>query len=103
PSYSDDWRERYANSRYLEFCAVDDLQKRYVDLLDNVLAFRSDGTPHFDGLSTDTGWTRRIADVYAEVDLRSLGAAWLKTVEQTVLDRPYANVKKAMQAFGSRR
>ena len=103
PSYSDAWRERYANSRYLEFLSVDDLQKRYVDLLDNVLAFRPDGTPHFDGLGADTGWTRRIADVYAEVDLRSLAAAWLKTVEQTVLDRPYANVKKAMQAFGSRR
>ena len=87
--YSDAWREQYAKSRYLEFLSTEDLQKRYVDLLDNVLLFTSDGRPHLGGLGADTGWTRRIADVWAEVDLRSLGAAWLKAVEQAVLDRPY--------------
>ena len=100
--YSDSWRERYAKSRYLEFLSADDLQKRYVDLLDNVLAFTSDGWPHLRGLSADTGWTRRIADVRAEVDLRSLGLAWLKAVEQLVLGRPYASVKRAIDAWGGR-
>ncbi len=101
--YSDSWRERYAKSRYLEFLSVDDLQKRYVDLLDNVLAFTSDGRPHLGGLSGDTDWTRRVADVWAEADLRSIGPAWLKAVEHTVLDRPYANIKRAMDAWGDRR
>lgn len=97
--YSDPWRERYAKSRYLEFLSVDDLQERYVDLLDNVLAFASDGRPHLGGLGADTGWTRRVADVWAEVDLRDLGREWSKAVEQRVLDRPYANVKRAIEAW----
>ena len=101
--YSDAWREQYAKSRYLEFLSTEDLQKRYVDLLDNVLLFTSDGRPHLGGLGADTGWTRRIADVWAEVDLRSLGAAWLKAVEQAVLDRPYPSVKRAIDAWGDRR
>jgi hypothetical protein len=94
--YSDDWREGYAKSRYLEFLPVDGLEARYIDLLDNVLVFASDGRPSLDGLRADTGWTRRIADVWAEVDLRDLGRRCLRAVEQRVLDRPYANVRRAI-------
>src|ERR1700680_2331565 len=101
--YSDAWRESYAKRRYLEFLSSDDLYRRYVDLLDNVLAFTSDGTPHLGGLNADTGWTRRIADVWAEGDLRDLTPSWLKAVEQAVLDRPYTNVKKAIKAWRSHR
>jgi hypothetical protein len=79
--------------------SVDGLQARYIHLLDNVLAFASDGRPHLDGLSADTGWTRRVADVRAEVYLRNLGRRWLKDVEQSVLDRPYANVKRAIEVW----
>ena len=101
--YSATWRKRYAKNRYLEFLPVDGLQQRYVDLLDNVLAFGPGGRPDLGGLSADTGWTRRIADLWAEADLRNLGYTWLRTVEQTLLDRPYPNVKKATEAWGVRR
>ena len=49
--HSDAWRERYIKSRYLEFLSGEDLQRRYVDLLDNVLAFDSDGKPQLGGIA----------------------------------------------------
>lgn len=101
--YSEGWLEHYAKSRHLEFLSVDDLKARYVDLLDNVVTFGSDGKPLLNGLSADTGWTRRIADLRAEVDLRSLGPGWLNETEQVVLNRTYSNVKRAIGAWGDRR
>jgi hypothetical protein len=65
--YSEAWRARYANSRYLEFLSVDGLGQRYIDLLDNVRVYAADGMSQFSDLSADTGWTRGISDVHAEV------------------------------------
>jgi hypothetical protein len=101
--YSDSWREHYASRRYLESLTLDQLHQRYVDLLDNILAFGDDGTSHLDGLRLDTGWTRRVADLYAEVDLRKIGADWLRHIEQEVLARPYPKVPRAIAAWRGRR
>jgi hypothetical protein len=101
--YSDAWRAQYGKSRYLQFLSNDGLQQRYVDLLDNVLVFEPDGRPQFVGLDIDTGITRRIADLRAEVDLRQLESEWLVSVEQSVLQKPYPQVARAIEVWGNRR
>lgn len=101
--YSDAWRGRYAQSnQYLKYLSADGLKERYVHLLDNIVKFTPAGKPHLDGLAADTGWTQRAADLWAESELRRLPALWLRDVEQMILDRPYANVKRALEVWGNR-
>lgn len=101
--YSDAWRLQYLGRRYLEFLSPADLGQRYSDLLGNVLGFSDSGRPRLVGLREETGWTRRIADVVAEANLRLLPREWLDAVERGVLQRPYPRVLRAIEAWGTRR
>lgn len=99
--YSEAWRAQYSGERYLHYLSLDELGQRYLDLLTNVLGFTEAGKPQFIGLDRDTAWTRRIADVVAEIDLRSEPRGWLDSVEQKALNRPYPRVLRALEAWGS--
>src|SRR5256886_3974732 len=59
-----------------------------------LLAFGPDGRPCFVGLDTDSGMTRRIADLRAEVDLRQLESEWLVSVERAVLKKPRSGERR---------
>ena len=99
---SESQRTQYLSERYLEHSSLEELDRRFKDILRNMLTFSSAGIPAYDFSSSVRGLTERATHVELELELRLATSTAIALASPEIFSPEYPKVKKAIRAWGER-
>ena len=99
---SESQRTQYLSERYLEHSSLEELDRRFKDILRNMLTFSSAGIPAYDFSSSVSWLIERAAHVEFELELRLATSTAIALASPEIFSPEYPKVKEAIRTWGER-
>ena len=99
---SESQRTQYLSERYLEHSSLEELDRRFKDILRNMLTFSSAGIPAYDFSSSVSWLIERAAHVEFELELRLATSTAIVLASPEIFSPEYPKVKEAIRTWGER-
>ena len=99
---SESQRTQYLSERYLEHSSLEELDRRFKDILRNMLTFSSAGIPAYDFSSSVNWLVERAAHVEFELELRLATSTAIALASPEIFSPEYPKVKEAIRTWGER-